>query len=110
LLHDAAEAYLADVPRPVKAQWPEFEKLEERVLAAVRAHFGLGDIPPEIWRADDLLLATEARDLMEGGGMDWRLTETALIERIAPMTWEAAEVAFMTRYQVLTSLAKVESI
>lgn len=110
LLHDAGEAYLADVPRPVKAQWPEFGKLEERVLAAVRAHFGLGEIPPEIWRADDVLLATEARDLMEGGGMDWRLTETALTERIVPITWEAAEAAFMARYQVLVSVAKAESI
>lgn len=39
LLHDAAEAYLADVPRPVKANWPEFERTEQRVLTAVQEHF-----------------------------------------------------------------------
>ena len=32
LLHDAGEAYLSDLPRPIKHQIPEFIEIEERLL------------------------------------------------------------------------------
>lgn len=43
LLHDGAEAYLSDIPRPVKRA-PEmavFREFDQRMDAAVMAHFGL---------------------------------------------------------------------
>lgn len=39
LLHDAAEAYLADVTRPVKAHMPDFQEIEERLLSVIYEHF-----------------------------------------------------------------------
>jgi 5'-deoxynucleotidase YfbR-like HD superfamily hydrolase len=33
LLHDAAEAYLGDVPTPLKRRLPEFKKAEQRAQA-----------------------------------------------------------------------------
>lgn len=44
LLHDAAEAYLGDVPRPLKTELAAFHDVEERLLASVWAAFGIA--PP----------------------------------------------------------------
>ena len=47
-LHDAHEAYLADVPSPVKPFIPGWFELEEKVDLSVFEHFGLGPIPKRI--------------------------------------------------------------
>ena len=39
LLHDAAEAYVGDLIKPVKMQVAGFEAVEDRVDAAIRKHF-----------------------------------------------------------------------
>jgi len=68
LLHDASEAYLSDVPAPLK-ELPEFEayRTAERSLQRVIAQrFGL---PPEepwsVTEADRTVLRIEVRDLLE---------------------------------------------
>jgi hypothetical protein len=103
LMHDAGEAYLADIPRPVKAQWPTFHQWEDRVLEAIAQRFQLcWPIPEQVMRADDILLATEARDLMPGALESWKLAEQPLAERVEPMTWEGAEQMFLRRFAELT--------
>lgn len=62
LLHDASEAYLCDVPSPIKAL-PEFigyRDAEKRMQAAVAARYGLSLDVPEVDDIDRRLLATEA--------------------------------------------------
>ena len=39
LIHDAGEAYLSDVPRPVKPSMPEYNQLEDRLLNMVYEKF-----------------------------------------------------------------------
>lgn len=68
LMHDAAEAYLSDVPSPLK-QRPDlvgYRAAEDRALTAIADALGLrgDDIPPAVVRADRALLATERRDLL----------------------------------------------
>lgn len=102
LLHDAAEAYIGDLPRPVKANAPEFRGIEDRLLLVVAQAFGLPwPMPPSVRLADDRLLATEARDLMAPPPLSWSLREEPLAERIEPLGWEAAEAAFLARYREL---------
>jgi hypothetical protein len=103
LLHDAAEAYLTDLPRPVKKQMPLFEELEDRLLAVIMQHFGLAPaMPAAVRKADDDLLATEARDLMGTPPEAWSFGGTALAGAIEPMNPPDAERAFLTRFAELT--------
>ena len=69
LLHDAHEAYLGDISSPVKNLIGRriVEACERRIDAAIEEHFGLDSElmrHPIIKRADEILLATEGRDLM----------------------------------------------
>jgi hypothetical protein len=64
LLHDAAEAYLCDLPRPVKEMFPAYREAEDRILKVVSHKYHLPwPMPKEIHVADDVLLETERRDL-----------------------------------------------
>lgn len=65
LLHDAAEAYMGDCPRPLKqllgGAWRE---CEERLQQAIFTRFGLPpEIPAAVKAVDDRMLMTERRDL-----------------------------------------------
>jgi hypothetical protein len=102
LLHDAAEAYLTDLPRPVKARLTEFQGLEERLLEVIARAFGLPwPMPAAVQEADDVLLATEARDLMAPPPCSWELSAEPLLERIVPVSAERAEELFLARYREL---------
>ena len=41
LIHDGAEAYLPDLPRPVKDRAPEYQEMDERLTRAVFERFGV---------------------------------------------------------------------
>ncbi len=68
LLHDAVEAYVGDMPRPLKDLLPPYKEVENRCERAVRAYFGIDKqddaIDQIIKKADLILLATEARDFL----------------------------------------------
>lgn len=108
LLHDASEAYLSDIARPVKEQ-PDFgavyRDVEGRLEEAIAERFGL-QYPwhKSVKDADNILLVTEARDLMFGvkGWSDYFQTIEPLEEPIESWTPEEAETLFLTRYYQLT--------
>jgi hypothetical protein len=63
-MHDATEAYLGDMPHPLKHRSPlgaAFKAAEEHLEQAIRARFRIKPDVPEIKRADGALLATERR-------------------------------------------------
>lgn len=101
LLHDAAEAYVSDLPRPIKQAIPEFSRHEDRLLGVILQHFGLPPtLPDPVHRADDALLATELRDLM--GQPPAPIHGTApLPDPITPVGPEAAKRAFLDRFEEL---------
>ena len=67
LLHDASEAYLSDVPAPLK-ELPAFEayRAAERSLqATIAVRFGLSiEQPRSVTEADRAVLGIEIRDLL----------------------------------------------
>lgn len=98
LLHDAAEAYLGDMVKPLKGLFPEFSVLESRVLDLIGLRFGvrLGE-EAAIKRADLVMLATEKRDLMPHSSERWESLKGVAPQttRIEPMSPEVAKRAFM---------------
>ena len=106
LLHDAAEAYLTDLPRPVKRQFEDYRLAEEALLRVVAERFQLPwPLPDEVISVDGQLLATEARDLMGPRPDSWGLLDEPLGETITPWTWEVAEQRFLQTYQMLEAAA-----
>lgn len=61
LLHDATEAYLVDLPRPIKRMLPGYVELEKGLERVIAEHFGLDElVPPEVKDVDNRMLVTEA--------------------------------------------------
>jgi hypothetical protein len=71
LLHDAGEAYVGDIPRPFKAEYDVFERIEDRILDAVWTAFEVDPPTEDEWEqvmaADDRLLAYEATNILKDG-------------------------------------------
>lgn len=70
IVHDAEEAYLPDIPRPIKRFLPGWPRVAARVQDAILEAIGLGPPPAEVYeivqRADDIMLVIEARALWDG--------------------------------------------
>ena len=104
LLHDASEAYLADVPRPVKPFLAGYEELETQLLQAVAERFGLlWPIPEIVKQVDNVILADEMEQFMVTPPADWSLPEPALGIVIDPMPPGEAKRIFLARFAALTA-------
>lgn len=72
LLHDAAEAYVCDMPKPVKELIPQYKHIENEIQAAIWEAFQIPCPTAEeyiiIKKADEVLLTYEFRLLMHNGG------------------------------------------
>lgn len=104
LLHDASEAYLGDMVRPLKLHMTEYKTAEKKVMTAVIQHFGLPAIePPLVKYYDAVLCVTEGRDLM--GNPDWaaRGPLAPLKEIIKPLAPDFARNEFLNYYAELTA-------
>lgn len=106
LLHDAPEAYLSDLPHPLK-HFSEFGRLyreaEDKLQQSITECFGLPPDPPAALReADRALLAAERRALMAD---TWEWPELQGVEpadvEIDPWPPERALAEFRRRYQEL---------
>lgn len=66
LLHDATEAYLVDVPRPIKRHLGGYVEIESRLATVIGERFGvsLNPLSADVHRCDEEALATEKRDLL----------------------------------------------
>lgn len=69
LLHDASEAYLIDVPRPVKDQLPNYREIEDRLMHVISWKFGFEwPMHEAVKGADEMALRNEWEALMLGNG------------------------------------------
>lgn len=116
LLHDAAEAYVGDMTRPLKALLPEFKSIERRVLRVIADVFSLPWPEPAGLKAyDDKILKLESRLYMHRNEVlhDGRghpvdipdLTPDEILTVPAPFTRsippKEAETMFLARYRKL---------
>ena len=74
LLHDATEAYLGDIPSPIKQFLPDYKVIEERFEIAIEDAFNLqltNGGKAAVKEADIDALYTEAHFLIPSKGEDW---------------------------------------
>lgn len=104
LMHDASEAYIGDVIRPVKRRLGlAYSVIEDMVMHTIAKKFGFEwPMPLEVKAADELVGSTEWRDLMHHRP-DWNLCGTTdLIEDlITPLPPLLAERQFLDRFDQL---------
>lgn len=116
LLHDATEAYLCDLARPLKhfsPIGPPYLALEEKIDAVIRKKFGLPEtMSPEVKKADNKLLFAEKEVLMprsewthkwDGEPAVADPIVASMIQRWIP---KHAEEEFLHRYQILNKEQK----
>lgn len=106
LMHDASEAYLVDVPRPIKrsGKFGAYMEMEDKMQKAICQRFGLPETEPvSVKQADKVLLATEARDLMKPLRDDWVQPCEPLPFKIDPLPQQEAKNLFMKRFFQLTN-------
>lgn len=102
LLHDAAETYVSDLPRPLKRTVPDFRAAEDKLLRRIAETFGLPwPMPHSVHHADEVLLATEVRDLMAPMADGWQFTVAPLAEIVTPISPPEAESLFLARAEAL---------
>jgi len=106
LLHDASEAYLVDVPSPLKksGKFDSYLEFEDKMQKTICKRFNLSETEPEsVKRADKMLLSTEARDLLAPLHCDWVNPAEPIPFKIEPLSQQDAKDLFMKRFFELTN-------
>lgn len=103
LLHDASEAYLVDVPRPLKPFLAGYKEAEDKIMRAVCERFGLGsDMPKPVKECDGRILFDERTQNMATAPVRWA-TDAApigvLLQYWAP---PIARANFLSDFNFLT--------
>jgi hypothetical protein len=110
LLHDASEAYLNDITRPLKhsRELSGYRLIEASVQRAICKRFALEAAEPELVKhVDALVLRAEQRDLMTMPA-DWRMQGDAHPLKIDPQPSSVAKRAFLKRFHDLADALGIE--
>jgi hypothetical protein len=95
LLHDATEAYVGDMVRPLKRSMPAYVEVEDRVMDAIRERFDLPlGMPREVHQADSRILLNERNTLMPNTKHKWQVEdldplEDTVVRGLPPKTIES---------------------
>lgn len=104
LLHDAHEAYVPDIPSPIKMDLPMVRDLNMNIQEAIHTKFGGFKADwEEIQHMDKVMLATEARDLMLTT-VDWAELPTPMVSALLPRTPTQSENEFLKEFYLGSGL------
>lgn len=109
LLHDASEAYVCDIPKPLKIHLVGYSEIEKGVQKAIYEAFALPEPYPIeeefVKHADQYIFAVEAKELMNVTA-DWKLAKVPLGE-VAP-SYQKAEKLYLHMVKALLFKFKEE--
>lgn len=113
LLHDAPEAYLGDIIRPIKRSGcvtEEYRLADAAWMRAIGTAIGItfpDKMPAEVKIADDRVLMTERRDLLIAGPAWRERAYGALDYKIPAVGWGPvqSQLVFMHEYALLRKAA-----
>lgn len=107
LLHDAGEAYLADIPRPVKPSLEGWKAIEARVMRAVCDRFGLPHQEPREVKAVDFAITTDEKIALMADGPAWTGLAPPVGAVIQALSPPVAKMVFLARFAELREAAHV---
>lgn len=106
LLHDATEAYVCDLPTPLKVLLPEFMRIEDELGVKIALKYGIQwteEVTRRVKQADAIALSTEARLLFEDvSGWDSIRTTPAmpeLLDAAFPQDSRKAKWGFLNEFE-----------
>lgn len=105
LLHDASEAYLLDMPRPLKqhGDFGWYRAYEDNLMLKIEEKYGFSALLKDIHDADMRVFAAECRDLMSPLHPEFEVGPFEPIEaRIKPLSPKVAKQMFLERFTQLT--------
>lgn len=103
LLHDASEAYLVDVPRPIKPYLYGYEAAESRIMRAVMERFNLHlDMPQRVKEIDHAILMDERLQVMATPPVPWSTDGAPLGVKLQFWSPEIARFEFLSTFYQLT--------
>ena len=104
LLHDSSEAYLTDIPRPIKHLLPQYKEAEARVMKCIVERFGLDPLeePEQVREYDTRILHNERDALLGRPPRSWGLVGEPLT-RLSIEGWSPvkAEGMFLEQYAAI---------
>ncbi len=103
LLHDATEAYLVDMPRPVKRSLPDYQRHEAALWKVIASRFCLPeDMPAVVHEADNRIIADEMVNMRP---MAWHAKHDDPLG-VELQFWSPAEAedAFLNTYVMLQNM------
>ena len=104
LMHDATEAYLVDIPRPIKPFLVGYKEIEERLWRAIAERYGCHvEMPQEVKDADNAVLLAEQQQIMEPPPAPWCVPGEPANVRIACYDHRTAALIFIKRFRELTA-------
>jgi hypothetical protein len=105
LLHDAGEAYISDITRPVKMGLPDYIKIEERLQRVIWEKFGITPADADfktVGEIDDLMLKLEfAR--FAGENIEIDVPPAVSKPNFEPAPFEADEKEYLDLFYSLIS-------
>lgn len=104
LMHDAPEAFIGDIPKPLKNLLPDYANIEHRTEVAVLSRFDVPfPLPPAVKLTDLAMLRAEQSQAMENEDF-WGATEGAPAADVTLEFWspDRAKFEFLRRFRELT--------
>lgn len=97
LMHDASEAYIADINRPTKPYLSNYKTLEDAIMRVVCLRFGLPPVMPgEVMTLDYRILKDEMEQNMN---TPWAVDVEPLGVKLQLWNPKEAEAQFMARFK-----------
>lgn len=107
LLHDASEAYLSDITRPIKRSLPQYSEIEAVLQGRIYERFGLTGLQEDDFAAvkeiDDAMLYYELLELMEEEIFEDR-PEAVSCPDLTERAFHVVKEAFLAEFEGLKKL------
>lgn len=98
LFHDCSEAYICDIPSPLKPFLTNYKEIEYKIQSMIYAKFGLSIIEPDIVKEyDSRIILDEKLALFPSSKDDWSTFGPKLGVAIEPWSHRRAKQEFYDR-------------